>query len=205
MQDIYYIGGSPCSGKSTIAEQLAAEYGFIYYKLDDFLFSFMEQAARAGKPHCRAEHPLTLEQMWMRDPQLQADGEFTAYDEMFPYVLQALTDLGHSRPIVAEGAGFTPNLIANQGVAFHRYICIVPTEAFQREKYAQRDWVGQFLSDCKDPEDAFENWMRRDALFARKALRQAQALGYPSITVDGTKSIAEHYQLVKQTFLLRET
>lgn len=34
MTDIYYIGGSPCSGKSTVAEMIAEKYGFHYYKVD---------------------------------------------------------------------------------------------------------------------------------------------------------------------------
>ena len=29
----YFIGGSPCSGKSTVAEMLSEKYGFYYYKL----------------------------------------------------------------------------------------------------------------------------------------------------------------------------
>ena len=31
----YVLGGSPCSGKSTIAEMLVAEFGFQYYRADD--------------------------------------------------------------------------------------------------------------------------------------------------------------------------
>ena len=31
---VYYIGGSPCSGKSTVAEALAARYGLTYFKAD---------------------------------------------------------------------------------------------------------------------------------------------------------------------------
>ena len=31
----YILGGSPCSGKSTIAERLAAEFDLHYYKVDD--------------------------------------------------------------------------------------------------------------------------------------------------------------------------
>ena len=33
----YFIGGSPCSGKSTVAEILAKKYDLYYFKVDDFL------------------------------------------------------------------------------------------------------------------------------------------------------------------------
>ena len=43
---IYYIGGSPCSGKSTAAEALANEYGLRYLKVDDYLDKYMSMAAK---------------------------------------------------------------------------------------------------------------------------------------------------------------
>ena len=75
MREIYYIGGSPCSGKSTIAEMLAAEYAFDYYKLDDRLEPHMKLAALEGKPYSLAALALDFEQMWMRDPKQQANEE----------------------------------------------------------------------------------------------------------------------------------
>lgn len=32
----YILGGSPCSGKSIVAEMVATQYGFHYYKADDY-------------------------------------------------------------------------------------------------------------------------------------------------------------------------
>lgn len=37
MAKIYWIGGSPCSGKSTIAEIISNRYGLYYFKVDDYL------------------------------------------------------------------------------------------------------------------------------------------------------------------------
>ena len=37
MEGLYIIGGSPCSGKSTIAEMIAEKYDFNYFKVDDYL------------------------------------------------------------------------------------------------------------------------------------------------------------------------
>jgi hypothetical protein len=51
-------------------------------------------------------------------------------------------------------------------------------------------------------EQAFENWMQRDARFALEVKRQAISLGLPVITVDGTESleavearVLEHFNL----------
>lgn len=37
--NIYFIGGSPCSGKSTVTEILSKKYDLYYFKVDDFLFA----------------------------------------------------------------------------------------------------------------------------------------------------------------------
>ena len=41
MKEIYYMGGSPCSGKSTAAEILAERYGLYYFKVDDYLEKYI--------------------------------------------------------------------------------------------------------------------------------------------------------------------
>lgn len=51
--NIYYIGGSPCAGKSSVAEILSRRYGLYYFKVDDFLDRYMQAGARRGCPVCR--------------------------------------------------------------------------------------------------------------------------------------------------------
>ena len=46
MTNIYFIGGSPCSGKSTVAEILAEKYDLYYFKVDDFLEEYTKMAPR---------------------------------------------------------------------------------------------------------------------------------------------------------------
>ena len=68
MAEIYYIGGSPCSGKSTIAERLVEKYGFQYYKQDDHLEEYMKRGASEGHGLFKKVSLRTVEEMWMRDP-----------------------------------------------------------------------------------------------------------------------------------------
>ncbi len=50
MNNIYYIGGSPCSGKSTVAEILSEKYDLYYFKVDDFLDKYAKQGTQNGSP-----------------------------------------------------------------------------------------------------------------------------------------------------------
>ena len=46
MGKIYYIGGSPCCGKSTIAKMISEKYRFQYFKADDYLENFIKNGAK---------------------------------------------------------------------------------------------------------------------------------------------------------------
>ena len=53
---MYYIGGSPCSGKSTVADALAKRFGLAYFKADDHLDEFI--ARGAAEDYDKAQHLL---------------------------------------------------------------------------------------------------------------------------------------------------
>jgi len=50
---ILFIGGSPCSGKSTVAERIEKEFGMKYFRADDYLDDFMNRAAKRKCPSAR--------------------------------------------------------------------------------------------------------------------------------------------------------
>lgn len=199
--NVYYIGGSPCSGKSTAAEALAEMYGLAYFKADDYLDEFTARGAAAGLPVCREILRMTAEETWMRPPQVQCREELDYYREVFPFVMEKLAAL--SAPyIVAEGAAFLPGLMQAHGIAADRYIAIVPSRDFQFSRYRQRPWVPQVLQDCADPDAAFVNWMERDALFALEIRRQCEASGYTCLLTDGSTTPTERLAQVAAHFHL---
>ena len=54
---------------------------------------------------------------------------------------------------------------------------------FRRTHYARRPWIHEILERTSQPEQAFENWMQRDADFARwlEAQVAAQELAWLSV------------------------
>ena len=66
--------------------------------------------------------------------------------------------------------------------------------------YSQREWVPYVLQDCSDKEKAFENWMERDALFAKDVQRQCEENGYLSLVNNGEIGIDELVKMVETHF-----
>lgn len=74
MEGLYIIGGSPCSGKSTIAEMIAEKYDFNYFKVDDYLEQYMKKAQEDGKPLSARAMQMSPEETWMRSPPVTDGG-----------------------------------------------------------------------------------------------------------------------------------
>ncbi|MBE5801661.1 MAG: hypothetical protein E7319_05165 [Clostridiales bacterium] len=188
---VYLIGGSPCSGKSTIAMALSAKYDLHYFKVDDHLDKYIKMGAMDKKKCCTRVEKMTPEQIWMRDPLVQCEEELLIYEEIFDYILADLEKLDCNAGIITEGAAYLPILAKRQSIPANRYISITPTKEFQVFHYKKREWVPYVLAECSDKAKAFENWMERDALFAKAVQQQCNELGYASLMNHGERSVDE--------------
>lgn len=195
---ITFIGGSPCSGKSTVAQILADRHNLRYFKVDDHLDRYLQAAAAQGKPACQRATRMTPDEIWMRDPRLQCQEELRIYEEIFDLILADLAALGSQQDIITEGAAYLPSLMQRQRIAVDRYLSITPTKAFQVSHYRQREWVPYVLEGCRDKAAAFDNWMERDALFALAVQQQCMDAGYVSIVNDGSVSVEEMVEMVAE-------
>ena len=184
---LYMIGGSPCSGKSTIASLLARQYQLRHIKLDDLLNEMISQANADSQPICLLRKDRSPEQIWMRNPEEMADEEWHFYEEIFPYVKSYLIK-NQNRPLLVEGAGLLPHLVKKLECPASSYLCLTPTADFQKKHYRQREWVPYVLEGTTNPNKAFENWMQRDILFAQMVRKEAMELGYSSLLIDGSQS-----------------
>lgn len=201
---IYVLGGSPCSGKSTLAERLSRDFDLPYYKVDDHLWRHLEQADAPSQPTMAAYGKMSWEEIWSQPVDSQVQDVFAYYTEQFSMILADLLAYSGQEPIIMEGAAFLPGLIHGWGVAVQHAIFLVPTKAFQIRYYSQRTWIASILETCKDPGQAFENWMERDTKFGLKIAQQAQSLGYRTLFIDGTKDINLIYSDVNEHFCLSQ-
>ena len=198
----YILGGSPCSGKSTIAEGLAREFGLQYYKVDDHESAHSNRCDPDRHPTMYRYATMSWNEIWMRPVIDQVAEEFEYYRERFEMIVQDLGKYNEKKLLLLEGAAYLPELIVQNGANPKRVIFMVPTKEFQIRHYRQRPWIQHILQTCTDPEQAFENWMMRDHLFGQEILQQAKTHGYETILVDGSRTIAEQYAQVKAHFEL---
>lgn len=193
----YILGGSPCSGKSTVAERLAAQYGLQYYKVDDHEEDHARRCDPVRHPVMVAYSKMSWNAIWSRPVELQVREEFAYYRERFEMIVQDLDHYDAGKPLILEGAAYFPDLIEPHAVNTQRVLYMVPTHAFQIQHYQQRPWIRHILDECEEPEQAFENWMMRDHLFGQEILRQAEVNHYRTLVIDGKQSVDELFEIVR--------
>lgn len=199
---LYVLGGSPCSGKSTLAERLCGNFPLALYSADAHEAKLLTRCTAARQPIMTHYRALTWPQIMAIPLEQAVRDEWQYYRERFELILEDLNSLVGDGPLLLEGADFLPELVHTLPVLPARVFYLIPSAEFQYAHYWQRPWVRSLLAQCPDPEAAFAHWMARDQLFAAGVAAQARQFGYPCQIVTERLSLAYLEELVRTHFLL---
>jgi hypothetical protein len=183
-----WIGGGQWAGKSTVARLLALRYGVTAYHYDyhDARAHNDRRIARRvarGEP---ASYP-DPNAIWVHTTSAEMAAETLAgFPVRFEWALDDLRALVSGRPIIAEGWGLRPELVAPIIESPRQMIVMVPTEEFRVRQARELPRAATFGHDVDDPVRAQRNRLERDRLVAEDAVRNARHLGIRVLEVDGS-------------------
>jgi hypothetical protein len=142
---------------------------------------------RAGGRDARVD----WEEYWIRtDPRETARRVMDSFPDAFDWILDDLRAFVSPYPIVAEGWGLRPELVA--GVTDkRRMVVLAPTVEWQERQAATVPRAVAVTAPVSDPARAQRNRIERDRLVTADAVRSAHHLGIRVITVDGTRGQEE--------------
>jgi hypothetical protein len=202
IRNALWIGGGQWAGKTTVAGLLTERHGLVTY-----LYDFHDArghddrrvAARLRRGEPAAGHD--PETIWLRRTPAEMTAEILAgFPERFRWVLDDLTGILTPHPVLAEGWGLRPELVADVAGDLRRMVVLTPTDDWRRHQGAALPRVVWANARFSDPELAARNRIERDRLIAADACRQARRLGIPVIEVDGTRpaeaiadEVADHF------------
>lgn len=205
MGNVYYIGGSSCSGKSTLATRLADRYGMAYYRFDDHLDEFMDLGARRGDEFLKEAYKLQGDALWLREPTVLADEELEIYRRIYKFCARDIGRLSAVGDVITEGAGYLPSLMAADSIAPDRYLCLVSSKNFERQRYEGQNFVNYALCLCSDRDKAFENWLDRDETIGIKVRKKAEETGYKTVNIDGSVNEDRLQSIAEEVFGLKKS
>jgi hypothetical protein len=202
LRRVLWISGGQWAGKSTVARLLAFRYGLTVYHYDhhDARGHNDRRIARRVKLGRSPADP-DPDQMWVNStPEDMAAETLAGFPVRFEWALDDLRCLVSGRPIIAEGWGLRPELVAPILDSPRRMVVMVPTRVFRDRQLRDLPRAATVGGNVSDPERAQRNRLERDRLVADDAVRSAQRLGIRVIEVDGSHDAAAIAGIVADHF-----
>jgi 2-phosphoglycerate kinase len=199
LRHVWWIGGGSGAGKSTVARQLAADYGLRLYHTDDKMAEHVGRAIPADAPLLQAFLSMDMDERWAnRSPTMMLKTFPWFQSEGFELILDDLLALPEEPPILVEGFRLLPRLVAPLLSGPNQAIWLVPTPDFRRRAFDSRGFTWEIPRKTSNPEQALTNLLIRDQLFTDQVIEEATALHLCLIEVDGQQSVEEVTERVAQ-------
>jgi len=123
-----------------------------------------------------------------------------SFGPRFGWTLDDLRALTSPRPIIADGWGLRPNLVAPLLAAPDRMVVMVPSEEFRLRQVRVLPRAGRLGATVSDPDRGQRQRLARDRLLAADAVRDARGHGIRVIEIDGHLDAAAVARLVAEHF-----
>lgn len=192
LRHVRWIGGGSGGGKSTIARQLAANYGLHLYSSDAVMAEHARRSSPADAPLLHTFIAMDMDERWAnRTPEMMFETFHWFAGEGFELIVEDLLALPAEPPIVVEGFRLLPRLVAPLLSYPDRAVWLIPTPEFRRSAFDNRGSTWTIAKKTSKPEQALSNLLARDQLFTEEVAKEATALRLPVIEVDGAVSVDE--------------
>jgi len=202
LEGVFWLGGSPCAGKSSVSEIISSRFGLDVYHVDEAFEAHAQRFDPARHPALAKWSNSSWDQRWMRPVKSLVQEAIDCYREHFTMVLKDILSLPKLRSVLVEGTSLLPAQVAGVLSRQSSAIWLIPTADFQRSHYSKRDWLRGILAQCSKPDEAFDNWMERDSRFAQWLETEASACHFALLRVDGTRTIEQNAEAVATHFQL---
>ncbi len=136
LANVYWLGGSPCAGKSSISSLLAERFPLDVYHVDEAFETHAQRFDCILHPALTKWCAATWEQRWMQPVDDLVREVIACYAEHFTLALADIRARTENKPLLVEGSALLPGLVASLLPTRHHALWLVPTVDFQRAHYA---------------------------------------------------------------------
>lgn len=184
-----WIGGPPCSGKTSIARLLAGRHDLRAYNSDAHTWEHHDKAVARAYPAAARWESMTPDEAWLCDIDEMVAISIAANEERCRLMVEDLEGLPRSPLVVIEGTPLFPSFIAPRLAGRDHAVWLIPTSEFQSTRLRERP--RHTWQQTSDPERALENRIERERLVGRHIEADALARELRVIRIDGSRSLLE--------------
>lgn len=191
MKELFIIAGRPCSGKTSLTYKLSQKYKIHAEYLDVFAAKAVDQATK-DSPELYRWQGWQMVSILSKDPKVLFKEYQGFYRELYPLVEDFILDRKEEQ-LILESSFFLPEHVKKlQGLFDVRVIYLKTSDDFVRERYVKRDYAVAMAQE-DGGQQALENLLQRDRIFADYMYRQAQLNGYEIINLSNDQDFERLY------------
>jgi hypothetical protein len=186
---VLWIGGPPCSGKTSVARLLGGRHSLRVYNSDAYTWEHHDKAVARAYPAAAKWESMTPDEAWLGEVGEMVALSIAANEERCRLMIEDLEALSPSPLVVAEGTPLFPWLISDRLATRDHAVWLVPTPEFQRARLMDRP--GHEWTRTSDPDRALSNRIERERVIGERIEEAALRKGLHLVPVDGSKDLLE--------------
>jgi 2-phosphoglycerate kinase len=195
LSHVVWIGGPADSGKTTLAKWIAEKKGCGYYSSDETGAKHLRKLARANQKRRKYIESIFAEQWTGYTAEEIAECSIGIAKDRFQYVVDDMRGLNKSKLIIAEGTGFTPEIIYPVMSSEYQGIWLMPKEEMMEKSFKKK---AEYLrSEMGDQADETINLLLRANKYMAECIKfQAERYGCKVYEIDERRTIEENAEAV---------
>lgn len=130
LEHVVWLGGPPCSGKTSIARILAGRHDLRAYHSDAHTWEHHDKAVERRYPAAARTESLGPDELWLAELDALVAQPLEANEERCRLMLEDIEALPPSPLIVAEGTPLFPWLVEERLASRDHAVWLVPTPEF---------------------------------------------------------------------------
>jgi 2-phosphoglycerate kinase len=193
-KNIVLIGGTSHTGKSTLAESLAAQSGFKNISTDSL-------ARHPGRPWKQRpeEIPLPVQQHYSALPVDELVSQVVKhYEKLWPLILSVIES--YKNGLILEGSALLPKLIHQMNFKKIPAVWLTSTDSFLKDRiYKSSDYFNKSIKE----KYLIDKFVKRTFAFNKMILKEAKQLNFLFLEVEKIGNVEdlanEYIRLIRKT------
>ena len=133
LENVFWLGGSPCAGKSSISEIIASRFGLDVYHVDEAFEVHAQWFDPVHHPNLTKWLASSWNKRWMQPVDTLVQDAIACYQEHFTLILDDVLSITNRKPLLVEGTALLPRQVTSVLLRQSRAIWLIPTADFQSE------------------------------------------------------------------------
>ena len=198
IENVYWLGGGSCAGKTTLGKMLEINNGFSYYNGETQ--KFFKQGLMDHVPilkEFRLEKESHDNWEWFFSlPAGKMTLIFLTYArENVSLIMDEVLDVAHGGKVVIDTIFGHPSDISRVGTLSNA-VFLIADSSFQENEWHKRTWPKKVMANMENPDDVLNNWIKMHKMVNESIIADCEKCNVDYVVTSGVIDLYESYQLV---------